>query len=222
MVGSVEPWIDWEGAAEELLDATATSAPVDAFKLARACGLDVRPWSGRDAALSGETIYVNTRMRPSRQQGRVAHEIGHFALQRAGLEDSEAGAAWVGGALQLPRRELNPDLRRTAWSISKIRSKHLHASAAAVAVRITQLRDAVITILDPRGRKKLWRLPSPWIDDPRLARVSAWERDLARQAYEAREEVRGDELCYAWPVLEDDSEHRVIVVCELEQLSLRL
>lgn len=32
------PWEEWEGAAGELLEATCTSAPVDAFALATACG----------------------------------------------------------------------------------------------------------------------------------------------------------------------------------------
>jgi hypothetical protein len=92
-----------------------------------------------------------------------------------------------------------------------------------IAVRIVQVRDAVVSIIDPTGHRKPWRVFSPWVSERRLRRVSPWERDLATQAYETREEVRGDELCYAVPLLDGETdEHRVIVVCELEQLSLRL
>lgn len=102
-----------------------------------------------------------------------------------------------------------------------MRELHPHVSATAIAVRITQLRDAVATIIDPLGKARPWRVWSPWLHDRRLARLSAWERDLAMRAVEAGEELRGDELCYALPLM-DGEWSRVIVVCEAEQLSLRL
>lgn len=215
---------EWEGAASEVLDATGTTAPVDAFALASACHLHVRVGGVAEAELRGDTIYFNPRMRLARQHMRIAHEIGHFALDRHELCDSEDGARYVGGALLMPRRELVRDLTRTAWSIPRLRELHVNASATALAIRITQLHDAVVSIIDPRGRKRAWRRPSPWIADRRLSgRPSRWETDLARAAWEARAEVRGDELCYAMPLFDDEgSEDRVIVVCELEQLSLRL
>ncbi len=160
-------------------------------------------------------------MRPARQHMRIAHELGHFALERHGLDDTEDGARYVGGALLLPRRAMHRDLVETAWSITKLQKRHEHASATAIAIRITQLRDAVATVFDLAGHRKPWRRASSWITDARIGRVSKFERDLAHRALEAGCEVRGDELCYAVPVVEGNYS-QVIVVCELEQLSLRL
>ena len=219
---SEAPWEEWEGAAGEVIAETRTSSPVDSFALAKACHFKVRLHAGRNE-LRGDSIYINVRMRPQRQHGRIAHELGHFALERHGIPDSEPGARWIGGALQLPRRDYDRDLARTAWSIPSLRAKHVHVSATAIAVRITQLRDAVVSIVDPAGHKKPWRTMSPWIIDRRLRKLSTWETELATAAYEAREEVRGDELCYALPLVDGPpSEHRVLVVCEREQLSLRI
>lgn len=217
-------WMEWEGAAQEILDGTCTSAPVDAFKLAAACEIEIQPAAVAEAELRGDVILLNTKMRPQRQHMRITHELGHVALERHGIEDSEPGAKWAGGALLLPRRDFGRDLTHTAWSVPKLRALHVNASATAIAVRITQLRDAVVTILDPLGRRKQWRIMSPWIQDRRARRLSAWESELAAQAYDTRDEVRGDDLCYAVPLIDsgDPREHRVIVVCELEQLSLRL
>jgi hypothetical protein len=220
---SEAPWVEWEGAADEVITATCTSSPVDSFALAAACGFVVRAHAGSDAELRDGEILFNPEMRSQRQHMRIAHELGHFALARHRIADTEHGARWTGGAMLLPRRDFDRDLTRTAWSMSKLRELHINASATAIAVRTTQLRDAVAAIIDPRGRKKPWRVSSPWIAEPRVARISAWERELAQRAFDAGDEVRGDELCYAFPLLEGEpDEHRVIVVCELEQLSLRL
>lgn len=216
---------DWEGTAAELGDATGCNdPPIDAFELAECCDLRIEPAPIATAQLdhAQRLIKLNVSMRPVRQHMSVAHEVGHFALIRAELENTCAGAGYVGGALLLPRRALDRDLTRT-WSIEAHRARHVNVSATAIAVRITQLRDAVATVLDPNGRKKPWRVVSSWVSEKRFRRVSAWERDLASRAYDAREELRGDELCYALPLLDGPpDEHRVIVVCELEQLSLRI
>ena len=219
-------WIEeWEGVAREILDATATTTPVCAFALAKACELEVRPGDVAEAKLDGNVILYNPKMRLVRQHMRISHEIGHFGLERHGLPDSEDGARHIGGAMLAPWREMRRDLVETAWSIPKLRERHVNVSATALAIRITQLRDAVVALIDPRDRKRAWRRPSPWITDPRLSgRPSKFERELARAAWEAGEEVRGDELCYAVPLFDETGagEDRVIVVCELEQLSLRL
>ncbi len=220
------PWLDWETAAQEILDSTNTSVPVDAFALAKACEFEVRAHAGRGEKherRDGDIIYIDPRARRQRQHMEVSHELGHWGLDRHELPQSEYGAKYLGGALLLPRREMDRDLARTAWALLKLRDIHVNASLTAIAVRTTQLRDAVATILDPCGKKKPWRITSPWINDRHLRRISAWERELAQRAYEAGEEVRGDELCYALPLLDGPPhEHRVLVLCELEQLSLRL
>ncbi len=139
---------EWEGAAAELLDATCTTAPVDALELAAACGLEVRTRPRAGAVLDGSVLWVEERARPERFQGLIAHELGHVALDRSRLPQSERGATYVGGALRLPRREMLRDLRETAWSITALRARHPHASATAIAVRITQLRTACVALFD--------------------------------------------------------------------------
>lgn len=218
--------LDWEGAAADLACAVGyDDPPVDAFQLADACELIVEPAAVRTAELdhSRRLIKLNVRMRRERQHMSVAHELGHFALVRSDLVNDCDGARYVAGALMLPRGHFDRDLSRTAWSLSELKKRHHNASATAIAVRITQLRDAVVTVLAPNGGPRPWRIASPWVSDRRLRRVSSWEHELAAEAYATRTEVRGDELCYAVPLLDGPvDEHRVVVVCELEQLSLRL
>lgn len=218
--------MDWEGAAAELSRETGCDEPpVDAFELADCCELEIEPAPIATAQLdhSKRLIKLNVSMRPVRQHMSIAHEVGHFALIRAELENTCPAAIYIGGALMMPWGFFDRDLQRFAWSLTALRARHVNASATAIAVRITQLRDAVATVLDPTGRKKPWRVVSPWVSEKRFRRVSAWERDLATRAYDAGEELRGDELCYAVPLLDGPpDEHRVLVVCELEQLSLRL
>jgi Zn-dependent peptidase ImmA (M78 family) len=213
-----------EGIAADLLDETCTSSPVDAYALAKACEFDVKPWSGVGAKREGNVIKINPRARPQRRQGLIAHELGHFALERAGEPDSEDGARYIAGALRLPRRDFDRDLAQTAWSIARLRERHIHVSAMAIAVRITQLRQAVVTVVDPFGRARPWRLWSPELPERPFKRITAWERELVRGAVESEAEYRGDQLCYAFPLF-DETGHgwsRVIIVCEAEQLSLRL
>lgn len=113
-------------------------------------------------------IHLNPKMRPQRQHGRIAHELGHVALRRSGLEDSEDGARWAAGALMLPRYDFGRDLTQTAWSLPKLRALHVHASAEMIAIRTVQLRDAVATVFD--GRRLTRRLWSPWVEHPALHR----------------------------------------------------
>jgi hypothetical protein len=201
--------IEWEGVAAELSAETGCdSPPVDAFELADCCDLTIEPAAIATAQLdhSKRLIKLNVSMRRERQHMSIAHEVGHFALIRAAMENTCPAAVYVAGALVMPWKPFDRDLARTAWSLTALRERHVNASVTALAVRITQLRDAVVTILDPTGRKKPWRIVSPWVSEKRFRRVSAWERDLARHAYDAAEELRGDELCYAVPLLDGPAE----------------
>jgi hypothetical protein len=218
-----------EGIARDLLERVgADDPPVDAMVLAECWGFAIEHGERRAGVdLAQGLIRLNLSMRSERQHMAVAHELGHFGLARAGEKDSEDGARYIGGAIMLPRRRFDRDLRETAWSIPRLRAIHSNASAQAIGVRITQLRDAVCTFIDPRGRKTPWRIMSPWIDDARVEkrRPTKWERDLASRAWEAQEEVRDERspLCYAVPVIDvDGDEDRVIVVVEYRQLGLRL
>lgn len=207
---------EWEGAAAELLDATCTTAPVDVLELAALCGLEVRPGRG---CTEGRAIFVDLRARPERLQGQVAHELGHLALERAGIEQSERGATYVGGALRLPRREMLRDLRETAWSITALRERHPHASATAIAVRITQLRTAAMALFDPHGRTPAWRVAGDSVGRDLAARPTALEHELAVEAWMAQREVRRGELLVATPLPHyTDGEHRVLVVGHAAEL----
>ncbi len=217
-------WIDprmgfrtWEAVARDALETTTyDDPPQDAFVLARACGLVLVP--GGSGSLDGDVLRYPSHARTVRQHGVIAHELGHWLLHRANEEDSEIGASYVGGALMLPRRAFDKDLGATRWDLNKLRARHPNASAEMVARRITQLRDSVVTIID--GRKQR-RIVSPWIEDQHFARLTDWERLAAEEASDVGETVYLDDLCYAVPVI-DGRWRRVIVVCELGQLSLRL
>lgn len=220
---------EWEGVAAEAGDETGNDdPPVSALVYAKCCELDLEPWSSRGAQLdeAARIIRYNPRARNEQIHRDVAHEVGHYLQRRAGLPDLEEGARYIGGALLMPRRVMNVEIPRVAWSVIKLRARHVNVSELALAVRITQLRDAVIACVDPRGRARPWRRASPWITDPRAVSptLSRFERELAREAWAAGREVRADTLCYAVPVIDVDSSgrDRVVVVCELEQLALKL
>jgi len=215
-MGDIEAW---EGAAAAVHDETGVGAPVDAFELAGCCGLSPRPWARADARLEPDgTLWYPMRARSTRQHGLVAHELGHWALDRADEQQSEAGASYVAGALMLPRREYDRDLRATQWDLRLLQAKHLHVSAEMLARRIVELRDAVATILD-QGRATR-RVASPWLGD-KFKRLSQFERELADRALESEDTVREGDLLWAFPML-DGPHRRVVLVCEAEQLSLRL
>lgn len=220
---------EWEGVAAEAGDETGNDEPpVSALVYAKCFGMELETWSSRGAQLDEEAgvVRYNPRARNEQIHRDVAHELGHLLQRRAGLPDLEDGARHIGGALLMARRVMNLDIPRLAWSVVKLRARHTNVSELALAVRITQLRDAVVTCIDPRGRKRAWRRASPWITDARATTQmpSRFERELAAEAWRAGAEIRADSLCYAVPVIDVDNsgDERVVVVCELEQLSLRL
>lgn len=137
----------WEGVARDLLESTGCDdPPVDAFELAACCGLEVRAKSG-PASLVGNVIRVDMRARQVRRHGQVAHELGHFALQRAGEENSEAGAVYIASALLLPRLRFDNDLRQT-WDLYELMRRHPNASAEAIARRICAMRGTIASVWD--------------------------------------------------------------------------
>lgn len=187
-----------EGIAQELLDVALIEAPVDAMDLAACCGLDVRLSEVRDALLYDGTIYVSRRARVSRVHLLVAHELGHWALARAGEADSERDADYLAGALLVPRLALERDLR-SGWDLEALRALHVHAPASTIATRIAQLREATAAIYD-EGRLRR-----------RVGPELAGERELVDQALGVERPVRVDATTGAWPVIEGRA-RRVIVV----------
>jgi hypothetical protein len=209
----------FEGIAAEILGETGCDdPPVDAFELAAACGLEVRPGPrGGRGGRRGDTILVDLTARLVRQHGIVAHELGHWALERAGEDDSENGARYLAGAFMLPRRPFERDLVETSWNLEALRARHLNASAEMIARRIVALRDAVASIWD-QGKLRA-RVSSPWLPDP-FKRASRLERELVAEVLEGGEAVQADSMIWAVPVF-TQGWRRVVVVAEAEQLSLR-
>lgn len=211
----------WEGVADGLLRATGLDQPPqDAFALASCCGLDLQPWARSGGRLEGEVLYYPGGARLVRQHGVVAHELGHWALDWAKEEQSEEGANHIAGAIMLPHRAFDRDLRATAWDLRALRAKHVHCSAEMIARRIVERRDAVVTIID--GGKVRARVWSSWAEPPpQLRRLSRVERDLVEAVNSSGDVERVNELLAAYPIF-DGSWRRIIVVAETEQLSLRL
>jgi Zn-dependent peptidase ImmA (M78 family) len=169
------------------------------------------------ARLIDSCIEVDTTVRIERQHGLVAHELGHWALRRAGELDTEQAASYVGAALLLPRRQFLRDLSTTRWDLRELRAKHVHCSAELMARRIVAVRDAVVSIWDG-GRLKT-RLASPWLPES-YRRMSRFERELAAEVLATGETIEAGQLVWGFAVF-DGVHRRVITVCEAEQLALR-
>lgn len=202
------------GLLEELGD---PDPPMNALSLARACGLRVVEADIRGARISGRTIKVDARARHVRQQGLVAHEIAHWALARAKEANTEGAADYVAGALMLPRRGFDKDLKVTGWDLRELRAKHVHCSAELIARRIVNLRDACVTIWD-NGKLKQ-RIHSPWLAEGHR-RMSRFERELAGQVVASGETVHAGALLWGFAIFQG-AWKRVITVCEAEQLEMR-
>jgi hypothetical protein len=216
MRGASEQVLAWEGAARAVHDETGVDAPVDAFQLARAVGLVCMPGPRGTAALDGDLLRYDAQARPVRQHGLVAHEVAHRVLRLYGEADTEPAANYTAGALMLPRARFDRDLRRT-WDLYTLRREHPNASAEMVARRITQLRDAVVSVLD-QGRLRV-RVASPWAAQP-SQRLTPLERELADAALAGGNLQRESELLAAYPFFDGDH-RRVIVVADAQQLGLR-
>jgi hypothetical protein len=211
-------WDTYEGVARAVHDATGVGAPVSAFQLAAACDLVCLPGRRSRTCLKGDVVRYDASARPVRQHGLIAHEVAHFVLRMHGESDGESAADYTAGALLLPRARYDRDLRETAWDLRELQRRHPHASAEMCARRITQLREAVVTVLD-QGKVRA-RVGSPWMPAP-SARMTRVERELADAALESGEVQKANDLLAAYPLFEGDY-RRVIVVAEAEQLSLRL
>lgn len=208
-----------EGIADHVLMETGCDEPpVCALETASCVGLrivDERHHRGH-GRLSRDTIYVDMSARRVRVQGIVAHETAHHLLKIYGAPNTEPNARYLGGALLVPRREIDRDLRST-WNPLELQRRHVNASVELIAKRIVAVRDAVVSVFD--NGKLRSRVASPWLTVSE--KPSAFERELARAVFESGEAQHPDELLLAVPVFRDDW-RRVVVVAEAEQLSLRL
>lgn len=219
-------WEGYEGVARSVHEETGIGPPVDAFELAGACGLTVVAGARGEARLDGDVLSYDATARPVRQHGQIAHETAHYVLRLYGESheafddgaDPEAAARYTAGALLLPRARFDRDLLETAWDLRELQRRHPNASAEMIARRLTQLREAVATVLD-NGRVRD-RIRSPWMPEP-SKRMTSLERELADAALETGEMQSAGNLLAAYPFF-DGHWRRVIVVAEARQLSLRL
>lgn len=191
--------------------------PMNAFSIAGALGVKVVAASIRRAQLAGNTILVCASAQGAYQHGLIAHELGHWALIKAGDADPENAASYVGAALMLPQRHFSADLRSTGWDVRALRAKHVNCSAEMIARRIVALRDAVVAIWD-QGKLTI-RVPSPWLSEG-YRKISKFERELAAEVLASGETINAGNLLWGFAVFEGDYK-RVITVCEAEQLGFR-
>lgn len=231
-----DDWRDWEGVARDFHDSTGVDdPPVDGHVLAKRARLRVEYGPGSSSLdLIERKITVNPRQLPRDLHIDLAHEVGHALMIRAGMQNLEAGAKYLSGALLGPRRHIDRDVDRTNWSVPALQSVHRNMPSLALALRITQVRDAVATIFHPTQRMDHWRRASPWITDPAITEnPTRLERAFAMKAWNAGTELHGDELhklygdptyrgLHATIVLDEyEDGPRVIVVRDLRQLNLR-
>jgi hypothetical protein len=201
-----------EGIARDVLETTCLDEPpVDAFELAECCGLEVR-WStsAPGARLSGRVVYVDERVRRERQHGLVAHEVAHFALDRARERNTERAARYLGGALLLPRTPFERHLRETKWNLVELHERHPNASYEMIGRRIVSLRNAVCVIVD-NGRVTSRTDRSGWCE-PYLGR-RGWE--LVAEVVVSGKPSNPANLVWAVPVIDEGSGwQRVVLVAE--------
>lgn len=192
-----------EAIAKELHDETGIECPIDALLLADLCGLDTKPWSASHGEIQGTLIRYPGGARVTRQHGVIAHEIGHWLLERARCEarDEEA-ARYLAGAIMLPRGRFLADLARTDWDLFAMLAIHIHVSAEMCAVRMCQVSPAVTTIYDQGSFTRRYVGEYAVRDDEHDA-------ELADRALELEAPVRDGVVC-AWPMI--DQRHRRVVV----------
>lgn len=187
-----------EGIAREAWESTGGILPVDAEALANACDYEVRWWAKGDGARSGRVIWAPLKSRPTRQHGRIAHELGHGLLEEHGCDPcDEEAARYLAGALLLPRTPFLSDVRESDYDLWELERRHPNASAEMIICRMTQVSPAVASVWDG-GR--LHRSYGGGPEDAEIVdRVLALEQPI------------NDGAVRAWPVL-DGVYRRVLVV----------
>lgn len=192
-----------EGIAREIHD-LGIEPPVDAFVLAGLCGVDLRPGPGKGSR-TGDRITYPSHARPVRQHGVVAHELGHWLLERAGQDASDEPAArYLAGALMLPRAHFLADVAATDWDLFALQERHPNASAEMIVVRLTQVSEACASVWD-QGSLTRHYASADWLVD-----LDA-DRELVSRVLACETPLRPENEVAAWPIF-SGRERRVIVV----------
>jgi hypothetical protein len=214
-------WELEELAREALEMAPDVCVPVNPKKLAKCLGLSVHRLTekapdGCEGLLVGTKIFVDYAQRAERRQFSIAHEIGHHLLRTHGLPDTENNADYIASAVNLPRLDFEPDLKRYGctrygWDLIALRARHRHASFEAIARRIVSMREARAVVFDwpLLGQRKAGWYTVPWDHAP-----TADEKLAANEARASGAPVPLHSGLTAWPVLQHDW-HRVITIASL-------
>lgn len=114
--------------------------PMDAFQLAAACGFRVTIETVPSVRRGDGLIVVPNNVHVVLQHELVAHELGRWALERAGMPCSKDAAEHVGDALMLPGRELLgfPKIP----TVTEILARHPFANVMMICRRIVAVRRA--------------------------------------------------------------------------------
>jgi Zn-dependent peptidase ImmA (M78 family) len=190
-----------EGLARQIHDETNAEAPIDAFALAEACGLTLRPWSKAHAEidLDSGVIRYPSRARIERQNFKVLHELAHAVLVRAHESDrDETDVDYLASALLLPRARFLADLSACDWDLDALKARHPRASYQAIVVRMTQLSDATASVWDAGKLHAVYGLHDTTDD-----------RAIVDEALALERPVRG--LLSAFPII-DGAYRRVLCV----------
>jgi hypothetical protein len=191
-----------EGIAKQVHDKTGIRRPVDAFRLAHLCGLEVRFWSKRYGRLDEKTVFCPGAVRIQRQHRIVAHEVAHWLLRFAHCDDRDEDAAdYLALALMLLRGPFERDLAETEWNLFALLDRHPNVSAQAMCVRMTHLSPCATSVYDQGSRTALYLGEGAYED--------ASDAELADAAL-AREAMVRDGLAVAYPFIE--GRYRRIVV----------
>lgn len=207
---------DLEGIAREILDSSGLDEPpVSALALARHMGL--RPVPSDTTAVAGPVLVYDDRMPEPRQRIRIAHELGHVLLRRAGMDDRDERAAWtVGAALVVPGRRLRRELSAHAWDLSDLVPRY-GVSWEAMARRLTSLVSCVVSVWDNGSLVRRWH--SPWLRSCALGRrgTPSWEAQLAGQCRAEGDHVFAENLVTAYSVPDPSFGVRVVVVSGIDE-----
>ncbi|MBC7171640.1 MAG: hypothetical protein H5U40_04400, partial [Polyangiaceae bacterium] len=190
-----------EGIAREVWESTGEMEPVEAFELARRCGLTLRGWMKPEGKREGATLWYPLGARHVRQQGAVRHELSHFVAEDHGLDPhNEEIARYLSGALGLPRRPFLRQLEETDIDLDVLQTLHPHVSGEALIVRATQLLPATAWVWDAGKIARVYGVPSE----------EAVVAELVDRVLTLEEPCR-DGNVRAWPRF-DGSWRRVLVV----------
>jgi hypothetical protein len=138
-----------EKIAAEVLAEAGMGAPVCAYRLCLAAGLEVRVGRrGTRPTVIGRTVIVQDGDPPERQRFAAAHELAHLLLRDRGVPDDEWSVNWLASALLLPRSWFLQRIEERGWDLAALREDCPHSSYEAIGRRVVNLGRAVLWICD--------------------------------------------------------------------------